>query len=110
MTYGAGSQFKVLEAMSCGTPVVATTQALSALSARPGRDLLVGEDSAGLAQAILTLLDEPQRRSAIAAAGRAYVETHHDWGDVAAQLEAIYHSLLDRHSTYQQQPATKSRR
>ncbi len=92
ITYGAGIQNKVLEAMATGTPVVASPIAVSALSAVPGRDLLVGETPAELAGAILLLLDDSVARSSMAIAGRAYVETHHRWADVVDHLEEIYHS------------------
>ncbi len=44
LTYGAGVQNKVLEAMACGTPVVATSKAVSALQAVPGQDVLVADE------------------------------------------------------------------
>ena len=40
LTYGAGIQNKVLEAMACGTPVVTVPTTVEALMAIPGRDLL----------------------------------------------------------------------
>lgn len=105
MTYGAGIQNKILEALACRTTVITTPQALVGLKARPDRDLLVAGDAPGLAQAILELLDDPQRRQALGAAGRAYVETHHSWDNAVARLEAIYQSLLVRQPTFQRQPA-----
>lgn len=101
VTYGAGVQNKVLEAMACATPVVVTPQAVAALSAVPGRDLLVaastgeGQPAQELAQTILSLLADPVRQQALGAAGRAYVETYHDWNHIAAQLEGIYYAIVD---------------
>ena len=43
LVYSTGIQNKVLEAMALGTPVVTTPQVAEALSACPGRDLLVAE-------------------------------------------------------------------
>jgi glycosyltransferase involved in cell wall biosynthesis len=88
--YGAGIQNKVLEAMACETPVVASPQAISALAARPGRDLVVAGGAEAFAQAVLALLDDPARRAQLGPAGRAYVEAHHNWEVIAAQLEDIY--------------------
>ena len=39
ITYGAGIQNKVLEAMACATPVVASSQAVSALNTISGKDI-----------------------------------------------------------------------
>ena len=95
LVYGAGSQFKVLEAMACGTPVVASPQAASALSARPGRDLLVAAEPQAFAQAVVDLLEAPRRQREIGRAGRLYVEGGHRWDRIAAGLEIVYEDLLE---------------
>ncbi len=92
--YGAGIQNKILEAMACGTPVVASRHAISALEASPGTHLLAADNSNTFAQEVLALLIDPIRLSQIALAGRKYVEQHHSWNAVARQLEAIYRNLL----------------
>jgi polysaccharide biosynthesis protein PslH len=94
IAYGAGIQNKVLEAMACGTAVVASPQAVAALAAIPGRDIVVGHDSAEMAGHILRLLDNPHLLAAVAAAGLDYVRTHHRWDDIAGRLEDVYTFLL----------------
>lgn len=93
--YGAGIQNKVLEAMACGTPVVATDRAVAALAAESGRDLLVAHDTQTFAAAVLDLLDDPARRARIGQAGRTFVETHHSWATITARLAAIYEEAID---------------
>jgi glycosyltransferase involved in cell wall biosynthesis len=93
--YGAGIQNKVLEAMACGIPVVASAQAASALAAQPGRDLVLAPTAEQFADAVLGLLDAPARRRELGRAGRAYVERHHDWEAAAARLEQIYTATID---------------
>jgi glycosyltransferase involved in cell wall biosynthesis len=93
--YSAGIQNKVLEAMACGTPVIANPQAISALAARPGADLVVASDEASFAAEILALLAHPERQAQIGQAGRAYVERHHSWQTVTSQLESVYHRALE---------------
>jgi glycosyltransferase involved in cell wall biosynthesis len=88
--YGAGIQNKVLEAMACGTPVVASPQAVSALKAADGEDLLVADDDGDFAVQIRRLLDGPTLRRTLGEAGRRYVVYHHSWHSIAAQLEDIY--------------------
>jgi polysaccharide biosynthesis protein PslH len=92
IAYGAGIQNKVLEGMSCGTPVVATSQAVSALAVKPDRDVLVAEEPAVFAAAIMRLLDNPQKRAEVGRAGRCYVEKNHRWAVIADQLEKVYES------------------
>jgi len=91
--YGAGIQNKVLEAMACATPVVASCQAVSALKATDGEHLLVAEDAATFAQHILDLLADQALQRRLGRAGRRYVEQHHDWDRIAERLEQIYTEL-----------------
>lgn len=90
ITYGAGIQNKVLEAMACGAPVVASPQAVSALWAEPVRDVLVASGAQEFAKAILQLLRQPELGESIGRAGRAYVERLHSWNEVGARLENVY--------------------
>jgi glycosyltransferase involved in cell wall biosynthesis len=94
LTYGAGSQFKVMEAMACATPVVATPQAVSALDVEPDEQVLVADGAAAFANAILRLLHDRALAERLGKAGRRYVEAHHDWNVIAAQLELIYEEVL----------------
>jgi len=93
--YSAGIQNKVLEAMACGTPVVASPQAVAALGTRHSRDLIVAEDPKVFAASVLALLNDPGIRSALGRAGRKYVERNHRWGDSAGKLEGIYSELIN---------------
>lgn len=94
VAYGAGIQNKVLESMACATPVVTTPQAVTPLSAVPGRDLLVSPDAEGLAREMLCLLADKTRQRSVGKSGRRYVESNHDWRTIAAQLEGIYHDVI----------------
>jgi len=93
--YGAGIQNKVLEAMACGAPVIASSLAISALAVTPGQELLVADDPDDFAQQILRLLETPSLRERLSRSGRAYVEAHHDWGVIVANLEAIYRTVMN---------------
>jgi polysaccharide biosynthesis protein PslH len=88
--YGVGIQNKVLEAMAMETPVVCSTQACSALKARPDHDILVGDTPEAIARHILDLLSSPEKRATMGANGRAYVERHHTWDSAAQTLETLY--------------------
>ena len=98
LRYGVGIQNKVLEAMAMGTPVVASRQAGVALAATNGRELLLAERPEEFARDILALLDQPQRRAALGARGRYYVEQSHAWSATVASLEDVYAAALHLHS------------
>ena len=94
ITYGAGIQNKVLEAMACGLPVVSSPQAVSALGVNPGQDLIVANGSEEFANAVVALLEDSALRSKLGKAGRLYVEKQHCWVKIAAQLEEVYHEVI----------------
>lgn len=90
LMYGTGIQNKVLEALAMETPLVATSKAIAALNVQHERELLVGDSPEELAGAITRLLRNIGLRERLKRNGRAYVELHHDWMDITAELEAIY--------------------
>ncbi len=89
--YGAGVQNKVLEALACGTPVVATPQAVAGLSVQSGVHVAIGHGMTGLADAVLLLLNNPGQRRYLGKSGRCFVETNHDWRSIAGLLEDVYY-------------------
>jgi sugar transferase (PEP-CTERM/EpsH1 system associated) len=96
MQYSVGIQNKVLEAMATGTPVVASSQACSALAVRDGTHLLVSDDPAAFAEQVLRLLDDVALRREIAINGRNYVEGRHNWRTIAHNLENIYAEVMEK--------------
>lgn len=98
--YGAGIQNKVLEAMASGTPVISTSKAISALEVKPGRDLLVANKPEEYAENIIALLNARKAQHKIGSAGRRFVEQHHNWDHIAAQLEEIYRLTISRTSSH----------
>ncbi len=94
ISYGAGIQNKVLEAMACGTPVVATSAAARALEAEPGHELLLADEPMAFAATVVSLLRDPERRRSIGEAGRAYAERTHSWSKMTERLENIYDELI----------------
>jgi glycosyltransferase involved in cell wall biosynthesis len=97
LTYGAGIQNKILEAMACATPVVSTPLAVSALQAREGGDIVVAQEPEHFAQAVLELLSDPYLRQQLGWNGRRYVEKHHQWSNIAVQLEGVYDEVIAEH-------------
>jgi sugar transferase (PEP-CTERM/EpsH1 system associated) len=94
MRYSVGIQNKALEAMAMLTPVISTPQSVSALQTQIGRDVIVAQTPAAMAEQAVTLLNNAQLRESIGRAGRNYVETYHDWEKVAARLADIYQEVI----------------
>lgn len=94
IVYGVGIQNKVLEAMACATPVVASAQAADALGAVAGEEYLSADDDGQFAAALVSLLDDGALRERIGRSGRAYVERAHSWQASAAKLETLYAQVI----------------
>ena len=82
--------------MACGTAVVATQQAVSALDVRVDQEVMVASSPEEFAMKVTSLLSAPDLRAKVGEAGRKYVERNHDWAVVAAQLAEVYSQTISR--------------
>ena len=84
-----GVQNKVLEAMAMARPVVASPGAFHGIEAEPGRDLIVAEEPAAQAEAILALIADPKRAAAMGRAARRRMVEGYSWDAQLAPLAEI---------------------
>ena len=84
-----GVQTKALVCMALGVPTVVHSAALAGLGARAGVDVEAAESPADFAEAVLGLLDNPDRRARLATAGRRFVEASCDGDRNLAVLDEI---------------------
>jgi glycosyltransferase involved in cell wall biosynthesis len=96
VTVKVGIQNKILEAMALGIPVVSTKAGAVGLRAQAGQDVLVGEDDRAVAALVGSLLNDRHLQHEVGAAGRRYVETHHQWERIVDRLERAYHEAISR--------------
>jgi glycosyltransferase involved in cell wall biosynthesis len=95
LSYGAGTQFKILEALSCGAPTVTSTQVARRLGATPGRHLLAEDDDHDIVRSIIRLTDDTDYGRRLGQAGRAFVEQNFGWEGIVGRLEDIYVESVD---------------
>lgn len=91
-----GFPLVLVEAMACGLPVVATRvggipevveEGLTGLLVPPN-------DSRALAEAVNSLLDDPQRMRSMGAKGRQRVMEHFTWDKVAERMVGYFREIL----------------
>lgn len=91
-----GFGLPAVEAMACGTPVVACAAgALSeVMRVAPGGLVVPRDDPEGLAKGILTLIEQPDIRARLGRLGRERVVAHFSWARVAAATAEGYAEVI----------------
>ncbi|MCX6901547.1 MAG: glycosyltransferase family 4 protein [Verrucomicrobia bacterium] len=90
---GGGTRFKILEAFAAGKAVVSTSKGCEGLAVAHERDILIADDPAGFAAAVVRLLRDENLRRRLAATGRRLVEQVYDWRIVAGQFRGFLKGL-----------------
>jgi sugar transferase (PEP-CTERM/EpsH1 system associated) len=92
MQIGTGLQNKLLEAMAMKIPSVTSQLANNALSAKDGKEILVGNTPEDYAKLINKLLDNSDFADKIAEAGYQFVIDNYNWESATAVLEEVMKS------------------
>ncbi len=87
---GGGTRLKVLEALSLQAPVVSTTLGAEGFGLKNGQELVLADEPAEFARAIVELIQDRGRAQALGAAGRAFAVQHYDWRRIVPLFEDVY--------------------
>lgn len=87
---GGGTRLKVLEAMAMGKAIVSTTLGCEGFELVPDQELVIADDPAEFAAAVLALLRSPERRDRLGRAARRFAGSRYDWRMVVPRLERLY--------------------
>lgn len=90
---GGGTRLKILEAMALGTPVVSTAKGAEGLDVRHGEEILIGDTPAHLADAAVSVLEDPCLRARLAAGGRSLVEERYGWHRIGQDLRRLVREI-----------------
>jgi sugar transferase (PEP-CTERM/EpsH1 system associated) len=101
MQSGSGMQFKVIEAMANGAPVVATPFALGGLEAVDGEHLLIARNAKDFASAIVRVIKDTQLRNYLTKNARKLVEEKYGWERTVETLESVYRVAIEKHENRQ---------
>jgi glycosyltransferase involved in cell wall biosynthesis len=94
LRFGLGVKNKILEAMACGAPIVATSRSLSGTPLIDGRHAMIADDDAKFAESVVRLLSDSALRESLSREARRKVESENSWQSVAMQYEGVYRQAL----------------
>jgi glycosyltransferase involved in cell wall biosynthesis len=95
---GGGTRLKIFEALAMGKAVVSTRVGAEGLPIVPDRHFLQADSPAAFAQAVISLLNDADRRRALGLAGRRLVEERYSWSQVTREFEGHCQELVSRHA------------
>lgn len=94
LRYGAGVKGKVLESMSYGIPVVATSIAAEGIPAREGEHLLIANDAAAFAGAVVKLYRDESLWHILSVNGKHLVREQYSPEAARLRLETLFTELV----------------
>jgi sugar transferase (PEP-CTERM/EpsH1 system associated) len=84
---GGGTRLKIFEAMSMAKAVVSTTVGAEGLPVSPGRNIVIADQPADFASAVVGLIRDADARRRLEQEARRLVVDHYDWSAVASGFE-----------------------
>jgi len=93
LRFGGGTRLKLLDAWAMGKAIVSTSSGAEGLGGVDGEDLLLAEDAARFADAVVRVLRDPALRSRLEAGGRAAVETRFSWDVIGRRMSDLYRGV-----------------
>jgi len=93
-----GIQNKILEAMSAGLPVAATSETLKGITARVGEEVFQADEPSQWIACVSALLKDAPRRAAAGQAARARILEHYAWPAQLKPMVSLIENLADANS------------
>lgn len=94
-TVSAGTNVKVLEAMAMRRAVVSTSSGCAGLGLLHDYSAWIGDTPQSFAAGVATLINDPERRHALAEAAYAHAVRHFDWQAIGKKQRALLRSILN---------------
>lgn len=94
MQSGSGMQIKVLESMSVGLPVVATSLGIGDIKATHDVECLIADTKEQFIYQCIRLLEQDDLVNKIGINAKYFIESKHSWGKVKLMYMKVYDSLL----------------
>jgi glycosyltransferase involved in cell wall biosynthesis len=93
---GGGTNFKILEAMATGAPVVTFSARVKDIGAVNGRDVLTGDSPEAFREQVERLMADPKFRGEMAKNARKIIEEKFSWDKIGKNLNTVWRSLDEK--------------
>lgn len=97
LRFGAGTQNKVLEALSMNIPVICSPIGFHGIGLTHGEGIWCEKDTGSFISRILEILADPTMHKSLAALAGEKVRTRFNWGSIAKQLESYFGEVKTHH-------------
>ncbi len=91
---GGGMRVKILEALARGIPVVSTTIGAEGIDVTHGEHVLIADEPADFAAAVVRLLRDRAFADPLATNGRCHAMARYDWRAICPAIEPVYRQAL----------------
>jgi polysaccharide biosynthesis protein PslH len=93
MQSGSGMQNKILEAMACGIPIVASTFGLGTIKAINNESILIADTPSEFIDRVILLIEDQSKRERIGLNALKFVKNNHNWDLGGEKIQSIYDKL-----------------
>ena len=90
---GKGTRYKILEAMACGTPVVASKIAIEGLNIKDGVHVLTSNQAKEMANLTAQVITDKKLWQKLSKNGKDFVSNNYDWKLISKKLDKIYQEI-----------------
>lgn len=87
---GGGMRVKIVDAWRWGLPVISTRIGAEGIEYQEGENVLIADQPAEFAAAVVKVLCEPDLAQRLRQNGRRWVETHYEWRTVYHEWDSVY--------------------
>lgn len=93
LRFGSGTRIKILEASAAGKPVVSTSIGAEGLILEAGKEIIIADRPADFARSVVTMLQNPAQRDALANCSRTAVTERYSHRALKKSLDLLISSL-----------------
>ena len=90
LRFGGGTRLKLMQAMAMEAAVVSSSLGAEGFAFENGKHLILADSAQEFAEAVLSLLDNPDWRRDLGKAARHLVESNYGWDRLVRDLESLY--------------------